>query len=64
MSGSFWLLVVLYFAPVVIAVMRRHPQAMAIMMLDLLLGWTVIGWIAALIWSMTATGRRGLERFL
>jgi hypothetical protein len=51
----FWIVVVaLYFLPSVIAILRGHHQAIAITMLNLLLGWTALGWIAALVWSVTA----------
>ena len=43
-----------YFAPAVVAYWRRHPSAPAIMLLNLLLGWTGLGWIVALIWANTA----------
>jgi len=33
---------------------RRHKNADAIFTLDLLLGWTLIGWVAALVWALTA----------
>ena len=43
-----------YFLPSLAAASRRHRNSGAIEALNLLLGWTVIGWIAALIWSQTA----------
>ena len=43
-----------YFVPVFIAYGRGHHNAGAITALNLLLGWTLIGWIAAFIWSLTA----------
>jgi hypothetical protein len=43
----------LYFLPALIAMNRRHQNAMAIFLLNLLLGWTALGWIVALIWSFT-----------
>ena len=43
----------LYFLPSVIALFRRHHNYNAIAVCNLLLGWTVIGWIVALIWSFT-----------
>lgn len=46
-------LVVLYFIPALWAMYRRHPQAAAISTLNLLLGWTVLGWIGALVWAQT-----------
>ena len=42
-----------YLAPALIAATRRHPSTLAIMALTILLGWTVIGWAWALIWSLT-----------
>jgi hypothetical protein len=50
-------LVVLYLIPTGVAWWRSHHQLMAILALNLLLGWTVLGWIAALVWSLTATNR-------
>lgn len=43
-----------YCLPGWIAVSRKHHNSIAIALLNLLLGWTIIGWIAALIWSVTA----------
>jgi threonine/homoserine/homoserine lactone efflux protein len=47
----------LYFIPALIAFLRGHQSWPAIAILDLLLGWSVIGWIIALIWSLTAVRR-------
>ncbi len=47
-----------YFLPAYNAARRRHPQDTAILLLTLLLGWTVLGWIAALIWSATVIEKR------
>ncbi|MFO0996224.1 MAG: superinfection immunity protein [Alphaproteobacteria bacterium] len=44
----------LYFLPALIAMNRRHQSAMAIFLLNLLLGWTALGWIVALIWSFSS----------
>ena len=43
----------LYILPTIIASNVKHHNAAAIFILNLLLGWTVLGWIAALIWSLT-----------
>jgi hypothetical protein len=43
-----------YLAPSIVAYWRRHPSAPAILLLDLLLGWTGLGWIIALIWANSA----------
>ena len=42
-----------YFLPAIAAVMRRHNNKSAIWILNLLLGWTVLGWIVALVWAHT-----------
>ncbi len=42
------LAVAAYFAPAVVAVARKVPNAGSVIVIDLLLGWTVIGWIVAL----------------
>ena len=44
-----------YFLPVLFAEMRQHHQMKAIVALTILLGWTFLGWAAALVWSLTAT---------
>ena len=41
----------LYVAPWYQAIEKRHAHAVQIGTLNVLLGWTVLGWIAALIWS-------------
>jgi hypothetical protein len=47
----FLLIVPMYFLPALIAFGRGHHQRFAIFLLDLFLGWTVIGWIAAMVWA-------------
>ncbi len=51
--GFEWLLgVAFYFLPAIIALVRGVQNATAIVLVNLFLGWTVIGWIAALIWAI------------
>lgn len=45
--------VVLYFVPWMVAASRKHRNTTAIFALNFLLGWTIIGWIAAFVWSLT-----------
>jgi len=52
--------VVAYFLPSIVAQSRGHQSKLAIFVLNLLLGWTVIAWIACLVWS--CTGLAGKER--
>lgn len=44
----------LYFLPTLIAMGRHLYCRGGIAMLNLFLGWTFFGWIAALIWAITA----------
>jgi len=43
---------VLYFLPAIIAFARSKRDSAAILILNLLLGWTAIGWVIALVWSI------------
>jgi len=43
--------IALYFLPSIIALARHKSQTLAIFLLNLFAGWTVIGWIGALIWA-------------
>lgn len=51
--GLFMIVVglVIYFLPTVIANSRRNPKSNAIFLVNLLTGWTMLGWIAVLIWA-------------
>jgi hypothetical protein len=42
---------VMYFLPTIIAAIRSKRDTLAIFLLNLFLGWSVIGWIVALIWA-------------
>jgi hypothetical protein len=52
----FAFVLICYCLPIIIAIKRKHPSAMGIGILDILLGWTFIGWIIALIWASSSTG--------
>ena len=45
---------VFYFLPSIVALARSKRDSAAILILNLLLGWTAIGWIIALVWSLKA----------
>jgi hypothetical protein len=45
--------IALYFVPSFIAFGRKHHNRGAILMVNILLGWSFIGWVVAFIWSMT-----------
>ena len=48
------ILIIPYFIPSVIAFVRKHHNSAAILILNILLGWTIIGWIVCLVWSLTS----------
>ena len=41
-----------YFIPSIIAAKRNHKNFMGIFILNLAGGWTILAWIAALIWAI------------
>ena len=41
----------MYFLPSIIAFIRNHPHRIAILILNLITGATVVGWIASFIWA-------------
>lgn len=43
----------LYLLPAFIAAVRRRPNTAAILVLNLFLGWTFIGWVGSLIWAVS-----------
>ena len=46
-------LVVLYLLPILLAWARGHDQLTLISLITLLFGWTILGWVVALLWSIT-----------
>ena len=42
---------VMYFLPSIIALARSKRDILAIFLLNLFLGWSIIGWIIALVWA-------------
>ena len=48
-----FLAAVIYFIPLILAATESRPNTAAIGALNLLLGWTFIGWVIALVWAMT-----------
>lgn len=47
------LTLLIYCVPIIVSYMRAHNNLKAIVALDLLTAWTGVGWIAALVWSLT-----------
>ena len=51
LTGLLFINIPLYKLPTIIAGYRVHPNAAAVAILNFLLGWTGLGWVAALAWS-------------
>jgi len=45
--------IALYLLPTIIAVNRNHNNSIPIFIFNLLLGWSFLGWVLALVWSFT-----------
>jgi hypothetical protein len=41
----------IYFVPSIVAMAREHEQKIPILLLNIFLGWSVIGWVVALVWA-------------
>jgi competence protein ComGC len=46
------LIFVFYFLPALVAFLRNHKNKLAVLLLNFLLGWTVLGWVGSLVWSV------------
>ena len=49
-----WAVVLLfvYFIPAFIAYSKKHDNKTAIILLNIFLGWTLIGWVVSLVWAV------------
>ena len=47
------LVLLIYFMPSVIGYLQAHQKRVAIFELNLCLGWTVVGWVASIVWACT-----------
>ena len=48
------LVIATYFLPTIVATIRNHPNALSICLLNFFLGWTLLGWLGALVCSAHA----------
>jgi hypothetical protein len=49
------MLLAIYFIPSIVASVRHHRNKLAITVLNVFGGWTVIGWVVALVWARRLT---------
>ncbi|AIZ02393.1 immunity to superinfection [Escherichia phage vB_EcoM_VR25] len=52
--GSLVVMFIGYFLPWIIALLRGTRSNVGIFFINLLFGWTMIGWVIALIWAIVA----------
>jgi hypothetical protein len=50
---------VVYFIPSMVASHRKHPQFAPIFVVNLMLGWTYVGYVVALAWAVSVVRRNG-----
>jgi hypothetical protein len=48
-------LFVMYWLPTIVAIARHTHSALGIAALNFFFGWTVVGWLLALIWALAAS---------
>ena len=48
------LAIVIYFLPTICAYSRGHQNKDPVFILNLFLGWTLLGWVVSLAWAFTA----------
>lgn len=47
-----------FILPSFLAYRSKHPKFREILLVNILLGWTIIGWIVALFWAIRKTAER------
>jgi hypothetical protein len=47
-------LIAMYWLPTIVAIVRRTPSALGVAAINFFLGWTVIGWVVALVIALAA----------
>lgn len=52
----------LLFLPTLMARSRNHPHTFAIFLVNLLFGWTLVGWAVALLWAYAQPAQRQIYR--
>jgi hypothetical protein len=50
-----WVLVLaFYFIPTIVGYINHQPNVQAIAVVNIFLGWTLVGWVVALAWAFAA----------
>jgi predicted membrane channel-forming protein YqfA (hemolysin III family) len=61
MEAFIFLMIVGHILPIIIAAYRGHKNTGPIVAVTLLLGWTLVGWVVALAWSLTDNVKEDAE---
>lgn len=61
MESWVWILLigVIYFSPAINAYSKKKRNRKAVLVLNFFLGWTLIGWVVALVWATTVDKEEG-----
>lgn len=49
------IIAVLYLLPTILAYGRDHPHRQRLALVNILFGWTLLGWIGVFLWATLAT---------
>jgi uncharacterized membrane protein len=55
-------IIIIYFAPSFIAYSRNHLNRQVIYIINFLAGWTFVGWMVALVWSLMRSSATAKEK--
>ena len=47
----------IYFVPAFIATSKKHPNEVAIIVLNAVAGWTFLGWVGSLVWALVKSDK-------
>jgi len=50
-----------YFVPTIIAIIRHTRNVLGIVLLNIFGGWTFVGWVIALVWSIRDKKQAGYD---
>jgi hypothetical protein len=50
-------ILVAYLLPLIVGALRQHPQIGPIAIVNILMGWTLVGWVVALAWAVSSIER-------
>lgn len=62
--GSVFVVIIGYFLPWIIALLRGTNSNGSIFLVNLLLGWTMIGWVIVLIWAFVAQRKNNAQQVI